>query len=200
MLHWINAFEEGDEVVLDGFFQHTPPPSLRGAGTFYERMSRFLALDQMQSRAHRWRFNLATGETREEDLSDRIMEFGMINGRYGGRPYRYAYNMTAPPGRFLFDGVVKQDLMTGGEEHYAFGDGIFASEMPMAPRVGSHQRGRRLPAQLHHRHERRPLRVLDLRGAGYQGRPDRPRRPARPHQQRHTRVLGAGGCAARVSR
>ena len=26
MLHWINAYEEGDEVVLDGFFQGCPEP------------------------------------------------------------------------------------------------------------------------------------------------------------------------------
>lgn len=136
VLHWINAYEDGDEVVLDGFFQHTPQPSLRGANTYYERISRYLSLDQMQTRAHRWRFDLATGTTREEDLSDRIMEFGMINGRHGGRPYRYAYNMTAPPGRFLFDGLVKHDLQTGREEHFAFGDGVFASETPMAPRRG----------------------------------------------------------------
>ncbi|MFN8644216.1 MAG: carotenoid oxygenase family protein [Candidatus Binatia bacterium] len=137
VLHWINAYEDGDEVVLDGFFQHCPQPSLRGANTYYERISRFLSLDQMQTRAHRWRFDLATGATREEDLSDRIMEFGTINGRHGGRPYRYAYNMTAPPGRFLFDGLVKHDLRTGREEHFAFGDGVFASETPMAPRRGS---------------------------------------------------------------
>jgi carotenoid cleavage dioxygenase len=137
VLHWINAYEDGDEVVLDGFFQHDPQPSLRGATTYYERISRYLSLDQMQTRAHRWRFNLATGTTREEMLSDRIMEFGMINGRHGGRPYRYTYNMTAPPGRFLFDGLVKQDLQTGREEHFAFGEGVFASETPMAPRRGS---------------------------------------------------------------
>ena len=94
----------------------------------------------MQSRAHRWRFNLATGATREEDLSDRIMEFGMINGRHGGRPYRYAYNMTGEPGWFLFDGIVKHDLQTGGEAHYAFADGVFASETPMAPRRGARAR------------------------------------------------------------
>ena len=26
VLHWINAYEDGDEVVLDGFFQHDPSP------------------------------------------------------------------------------------------------------------------------------------------------------------------------------
>lgn len=137
VLHWINAYEDGDEVVLDGFFQANPSPSLRGAGNYYERISRYLSLDQMQPRAHRWRFNLATGATREEDLSDRIMEFGMINARHAGRPYRYSYNMTGVPGQFLFDGLIKHDLQTGREQHYAFGDGVFGSEAPMAPRLGA---------------------------------------------------------------
>ena len=30
VLHWINAYEDGDEVVLDGFFQHDPAPTLPG--------------------------------------------------------------------------------------------------------------------------------------------------------------------------
>lgn len=52
----------------------------------------------MQTRLHRWRFNLVTGETREEHLSDSITEFGMINSAYAGRPYRYAYAATGKPG------------------------------------------------------------------------------------------------------
>jgi carotenoid cleavage dioxygenase len=62
------------------------------------------------------------------------MEFGMINAQHGGRPYRYAYNMTGKPGWFLFDGIVKHDLESGRETRYAFGDGIYGSETPMAPR------------------------------------------------------------------
>jgi carotenoid cleavage dioxygenase len=31
VLHWINAFEDGDEIVLDGFFQHDPAPALPAA-------------------------------------------------------------------------------------------------------------------------------------------------------------------------
>ena len=135
VLHWINAYEEGDEIVLDGFFQRSPAPAPRRTGSYYERMFHYLALDAMDARAHRWRFNLATGRTTETDLSDRVMEFGMINARYGGRPYRYAYNMTGKPGWFVFDGIVKHDLATGRETRYAFGDGIYASETPMAPRA-----------------------------------------------------------------
>ena len=62
--------------------------------------------------------------------------------------------MTGEPGWFLFDGIVKLDLETGGEERYAFADGVFGSETPMAPRPRRHGRGRRLPRHLHHRHGR----------------------------------------------
>jgi carotenoid cleavage dioxygenase len=137
VLHWINAFEDGDEIVLDGFFQQNPAPAPRRSGSVYERMFHYLSLDAMGARAHRWRFNLVTGATKEEDLSDRTMEFGMINAQYAGRPYRYAYNMTGKPGWFLFDGMVKHDLHSGREQHYAFGDGVYGSETPVAPRVGA---------------------------------------------------------------
>ena len=98
---------------------------------------RYLDLEQLQARPHRWRFNLVTGQTNEEPLSDRIMEFGMINGTVAGRPHRYTYNVTGAPGWFLFDGLVKHDLHTGPEERYAFGDGVFGSETPFAPRAGA---------------------------------------------------------------
>jgi len=137
VLHWINAFEDGDEVVLDGFFQHDPEPQkLPGVGKMAS-IYRHLDLGRLQARPHRWRFNLVTGATKEEPLSDRIMEFGMINAAVAGRPYRYAYDMTGAPGWFLFDGLVKHDLESGREERYAFGDGVFGSETPFAPRAGA---------------------------------------------------------------
>lgn len=137
VLHWVNAYEDGNEIVLDGFFQGDPDPKDTGQGSVYQRMFRFLALDRMQTRLHRWRLNLATGEVKEERRSDRITEFGMINQRYAGRRHRYAYATTGVPGWFLFDGLVKHDLTTGADERYAFGDGVYGSETAMAPRLGS---------------------------------------------------------------
>ena len=89
------------------------------------------------ARLHRWRFNLVTGGVREEQLSDSITEFGMINPGYAGQQYRYAYAATGKPGWFLFDGLVKHDLSTGAEESYRFADGVYGSETAMAPRVGT---------------------------------------------------------------
>ena len=141
VLHFANAYEDGDEIVLDGFFQGSPEPADTGDGAGlgekYHRAFRFLALDRMQTRLHRWRLNLVTGATTEEQLTDSITEFGMINGGYAGRPYRYTYASTGKPGWFLFDGLVRHDVGTGTEERYVYGDGVFGSETAMAPRVGS---------------------------------------------------------------
>jgi len=137
VLHWINAYEDGDEIVLDGFFQETPSPQPVKGWTFEQNLFRFLDLYAMGAKAHRWRFDLRTGQTKEEHLSDRIQEFGMINGRHGGRRHRYSYNALPCEGWFGFKGVIKQDLERGTEEVFELPDGVYASETVMAPRVGS---------------------------------------------------------------
>ncbi|KMO74114.1 apocarotenoid-15,15'-oxygenase [Mycolicibacterium chubuense] len=136
VLHFPNAYEDGDEIVVDGFFQGDPEPADNGMGNKWQRAFRFLALDRMQARLHRWRFNLVTGEVREEQLSDSISEFGMINPDHAGLRYRYTYAATGKPAWFLFDGLLKHDLHTGREERFAFGDGVYGSETAMAPRTG----------------------------------------------------------------
>ena len=102
-----------------------------------QMMLRFLDLHTMGAHAHRWRFDMKTGACREERLSDRVMEFGMINGRYGGRRNRYSYNALPAKGWLGFEGLVKQDLETGREDVVELPEGVYASETVMAPRIGS---------------------------------------------------------------
>jgi carotenoid cleavage dioxygenase len=136
VLHFVNAYEDGDEIVLDGFFQADPEPADTGTGTKWQRAFRFLALDRMQARLHRWRLNPVTGAVREQQLSAAITEFGTINADYAAGNYRYSYAASGKPGWFLFDGLVKHDVLTGREERYPFGDGVYGSETAMAPRIG----------------------------------------------------------------
>ncbi len=136
VLHWINAFQVGDEVVLDGFHQGCPDPRQPGDDK-RTVSSRYLDTNQLKTRIHRWRFNLATGATSEQFLDDEYLEFGMINGRNGGRPYRYTYAMTAEPGWFLFNGLTRFDADTAAKQEWRFDPGVFASESPMAPRPGA---------------------------------------------------------------
>ena len=138
VLHWLNAYEDSDEVVLDGYFQENPTPGPKtDAPPGYEHMMGYLDEYSFQSKLHRWRFNLKTGETTERHLDDRVLEFGMINARYAGRPYRYGYSTLAVPGWFLFRGFVKHDLHTGDSWSYELGEGRYGSEAPFAPRLGA---------------------------------------------------------------
>jgi len=137
VLHWSNAFEDGDEVVLDGFFQHNP--TARGVERFTGPMKGFETLDMnvLQARAHRWRFNMSTGECREESMSETCAEFPMINGRYAGRRHRYTYNARCAQGLFAFDAIIKHDVESGSETLVEMPEGVYVSETVMAPRDGS---------------------------------------------------------------
>ena len=138
VLHWLNAYEEGDEIILDGYFEDEPEPkNFDGAPKGYERMMSYLDQYKMGTHLHRWRFNLVTGKTTEQRLDDRILEFGMINQRYATRPYRYAYSAVQVPGWFLFHGYVKHDLQTGQSWEIRLPEGQYASEAPFAPRTGA---------------------------------------------------------------
>ncbi len=137
VLHWLNAFEDGDEVVVDGYFQENPSPEPLTSQDGFGAMMAHVDEHSFRSKLHRWRFNLTTGATVEERLDDRVLEFGMINQRHLGRPYRYAYSTTAKPGWFLFNGFVKHDFQTGESISLALAEGRYASEAPFAPRVGA---------------------------------------------------------------
>lgn len=134
VLHWINSYEEGEEIVLDGYFEYNPSPTISPDADINAKMFRFLDLHALESRPYRWRLNMRTGAVREGPLSDTITEFGMINMRHLGRPYRYVYNAIPVKGWFLFDGLIKHDVVSGREEKYRFDEGVFGSEVVMAPR------------------------------------------------------------------
>jgi carotenoid cleavage dioxygenase len=134
VLHWTNAWEEGDEVILEGYHQAKPMPDpLEEFGRFSHMMA-YVDEHSFQCRLHRWRFNLATGECREERLTDKIVEFGMINPRRAMRKSRYVWSTTTRPGWFLFNGYVRHDTQTGEEQVFRLPEGVYASESPMIPR------------------------------------------------------------------
>jgi carotenoid cleavage dioxygenase len=96
-----------------------------------------LDMNVLEARAHRWRFNLVTGATTEESLTDRCAEFPMVNGRHAGRHHRYIYEARCTHGLFAFDALIKRDVDAGTETLIEFDPGVFVSETVMAPRNGS---------------------------------------------------------------
>ena len=137
VLHFINAYEDGSTIVLDGYFQSDPLPNPDPTDGPWAGLKKLVDIDAMGTRPHRWRLDLATGACREERLFDDISEFPSIHGKRGGRRHRYAWTMTAKPGWFLFDGLLRLDLETGATQRFRYPDGVYASESPMAPRRGA---------------------------------------------------------------
>ena len=133
--HVVNAWEEGDEVVLVACRVADPLPPIDPADGMWARM---MANLRITAQLYRWRFNLVTGATREELIDDRNSEFPSIASPWRARRSRWSYNVTfAKVPTVRFDGLVKYDTDTGASSGYSFGPGRYGSESPFAPRAGA---------------------------------------------------------------
>jgi carotenoid cleavage dioxygenase len=137
VLHFTNAYEDGDEIVLDGFFQSNPMPDPVAGLSRRDNVLRYLDMYALQARPHRWRFNLKTGQTSEMSTGDGILEFSAINNQYLGRKARYAYCALPCEGWFGFEGLVKHDLVTDEKQVVQLPEGVFCSEAVVAAKDGA---------------------------------------------------------------
>lgn len=130
VFHTLNAYEDGDEVVLVACRMSS---------------STVLGSDDSQSdpeadipRLHRWRFNLSTGKASEEMLDDVASEFPRINENLLGQKTRYGYaSKIAQSSLPLFEGIIKYDLNTGKSQTHKFGQGRYGGEAVFVPRPGA---------------------------------------------------------------
>ena len=136
VLHFTNAYEDGDEIVLDGFFEARPsrwtPVARSGTGSFASW--RWIACrPDCTGGGSTW----SPARSKRSNCRTRSPSSGRTPPHDAASDYRYTYAAAGKPGWFLFDGLVKHDLRTGGEAHYQFGDGVYGSEAAMAPRSDS---------------------------------------------------------------
>ncbi len=134
VLHFINAFEDGETIVVDGYFQKDPMPRPDPADGPWAAVKKMVDMHAMGTRPHRWRLDLRSGLVSEEPLLDLVSEFPSIDGRFAGLRHRYTYAMTGKPGWFLFDGMMRLDHETGAVQQFRWPDGTYGSEAPVAPR------------------------------------------------------------------
>jgi len=139
MLHVVNAWEEGDEVVMLGtpYRMHEGPDGRPDA----RRLEQTIHLRQRDFLLYEWRFNLKTGRTTERAIDDVLnTEFPVINSLYQGRKNKWSYNVLFPQGgreEPRFPGLVKYNLETGGYVAYSAGPQFFYNEPGFAPRDNS---------------------------------------------------------------
>ncbi len=169
MLHVVNAWEDGDEVVMVG----TPYRMHEGADGRPDarRLEQTIHLRQRDFLLYEWRFNLKTGQTTERAIDDVLnTEFPVINSLYQGRKNRYSYNIVFPQGgreEPRFPGLVKYDLQTGGYLAYSAGPQFFYNEPGFAPRDNSQSEddGYLVGLVWNPREQQSEIQVFDCKGA-----------------------------------
>jgi carotenoid cleavage dioxygenase len=120
IFHPMNAYDDGDEVVLDAA-RH---PKM------FDRERR--GPSEGDPVLTRWRLNPMSGAQREETVSDRPQEFPRVNEALIGRKYRYGYSAGVGTG-FAQDTLIKNDLATftvstrHDQPRYGYGEPVFVA-------------------------------------------------------------------------
>ena len=125
VFHTLNAYEQGDEVVLIACRMNSTNVLMQDTGS---------ALEENIPQLYQWRFNLNTGGVSEERLDDVASEFPRVNENFLGRKTQYGYagRMTRDP-MPLFDGVIKYDLNNSNSQVHQFEPGCYGGEAVFAP-------------------------------------------------------------------
>jgi carotenoid cleavage dioxygenase len=121
VFHPMNAFDDGDAVVLDV--------------ARYPDMWRKDASDFSAANLHRFHIDLVSGRVREQRLDDRSVEFPRVDPRREGRRYRYGYAVRTSDGGDgpRFGSLVQYDHQTGAARSHDFGPGCTPGEGVFAP-------------------------------------------------------------------
>jgi carotenoid cleavage dioxygenase-like enzyme len=131
VIHTANAWEEGNEVILQAARSKTT--NIIGAGEAAGDDPR-----ETQGQLYQWRLNLETGAVEEGLLCDVYCDFTRINDSYACHKNRYVYAAIFHLNRPLtFQGVVKYDNETGDSQTYEYGDQRYGGEAVFAPRVNA---------------------------------------------------------------
>lgn len=110
--HVINAWEEGDEVVMVGC-RYMPRRQPDG-GIDEQATANDIAQLHMNARLWVWRMNLVTGQAIERCLNDSLnVEFPGINLRFQGRKNTWGYLVDHNPRALHWTGLRKFNLDTG---------------------------------------------------------------------------------------
>jgi carotenoid cleavage dioxygenase len=120
VFHPMNAYDEGDTVVLD-VVRHP---------TMFD--TNHLGPDEGPPTLDRWTVDLADGKVRESRVDDRGQEFPRVDERLVGRRHRYGYAPTVYGGESS-DTLLKHDFVGGGTVARSFGAAKVLGEFVFEP-------------------------------------------------------------------
>ncbi|QYC40822.1 Carotenoid cleavage oxygenase [Nonomuraea coxensis DSM 45129] len=136
VFHTVNAYDDGDEVVVD---------VIRYPKRFVDARLDAGGAPTLD----RWRIDPASGKVAQTRLDDRAQEFPRIDERRTGLPHRYGYTAAARelndivsphdteledlPDAAFDNTLIKHDLVRGTQEARQFGRGAYVGEPVFVP-------------------------------------------------------------------
>ncbi|MEH2405502.1 carotenoid oxygenase family protein [Nostoc sp.] len=125
--HTLNAYEEGEEIVLSGCRMKN--------SELLEPVQSFDEQEGVDRLLYEWRFNLKTGFVKETMLDNVPIEFPRVNEQLLGKKTRYGYSArVANNPVLLFDALIKYDFNRGKSETLEFGVGRYGGDIVFVPR------------------------------------------------------------------
>jgi len=125
IFHTLNAYEEGDNVIVLACRYPRFPGSIDG-----EKGG-----DKNVAVLYRYAFNLKTGKISEGPVDDAPTEFPRVNDAKAMRSTKFGYTGTGE-GDF-FSSMLKYELATGKKQTHDYGPGRFGGEGVFVARAGS---------------------------------------------------------------
>jgi carotenoid cleavage dioxygenase len=135
IFHPGNAYEEDGVITLDACTYRGGPAFVHDLATVRSGE----ASDGLHAVPFLYEFDLATGECRERQLSDRPAEFPRLDDRLVGQRNRWGYAVTSRPDPIsaydaLWSCITRYDRTGGPSEHHVLPPGCFAGEPVFVPR------------------------------------------------------------------
>lgn len=134
VFHHVNAFEQGDEIVIDSVC-YDSLPSVEPDADFRQTNFEALAPGQL------WRFrvNRKTGNVQRQLIEERCCEFPVVHPNNVGRHYRYAYLAAAhaPTGNAPNQAILKVDVESGDRQLWSAAPRGFVGEPIFVPKPGA---------------------------------------------------------------
>lgn len=134
VFHHINAWEEGEDVIVDSIHYDDYPAIEEGKD--------FREIDWSTvpgAKLKRCRINMAEGGTKTTSLAERYGEFALVNPSKEGLFAKYAWyaGVANDAGNSPTKSILKLDLVNGGRLVWNGGPREFVGEPVMVPRPGS---------------------------------------------------------------
>lgn len=139
VFHAMNAFDDGEAVVLDVVKYPRLPLFDPGGENPNARFEEYPA-----GRLTRIRLDLTTGEVRETEMDEAACEFPIVDPRRTGRRYRHGWvaaRRGATCGRGIMNAIGHVDFETGKVDYRVLGRSTYTNEVLFVPRSPSAEEG-----------------------------------------------------------